>query len=437
MTPGFAIRPHKMAGVFYLYQETGKMRITRKRSAALAISAACGFPFAAQAEPTVTVYGKLYPQITNYSLGTGTAAGTPVSTLVSPVTGAAAAVSGTVVESSNSYIGFRGSENLGGNLKAFFQLEAAIGVDTGAQSSPDIFFSRETFVGMEGNLGEIKVGKLDTVYKSLGDTLSFGGVSSGNFVSGSNIMSKNGFGTNNAHRFHERPANTVMYTTPDMKGFQGLFGYSFGEVPGDTRRGNIVSVGVTYKSGPLYAALANEQHDNFSGGSRNVPAALRNITGGTGASFVRLPGTSSKDTATRATVHYQFTSNTRAELNLVRMKLAESGGAVGRFKSYMHNAWLLTAEHKMNAWAVVGSYGQAGAGDCALVGGVTCNTDGLDASMLSMGVFYTLSKRTQLYSLFSQMRNGRSANYSNAGDAVPPGVGQNLRQLALGISHRF
>ncbi|ABR90352.1 porin [Janthinobacterium sp. Marseille] len=413
------------------------MRITRRKSAALAISAACGLPFSVQAEPSVTVYGKLYPQITNYSLSRGTAAGTSVSTLVSPVTATPQSLSGTVVESSNSYIGFRGSEKIGDGLTAMFQLEASIGIDTGAQSSPDIFFSRETFVGLEGGLGEIKMGKLDTVYKSLGDTLSFGGVSSGNFVSGSNIMSKNGFGTNSAHRFHERPANTVMYTTPEVSGFQGLLGYSFGEIPDDRSRGNIISAGITYKAGPWYVALANEQHENFYGASRNLPAALRNITGGTGAGFIRVPGTSSKDTATRATAQYQFTSNTRAELNLVRMKLAESGGAVGRFKSYTHNAWLLTAEHKMNAWAVVGSYGQASAGECELVGAGNCNTDGLNASMLSMGVFYTLSKRTQLYSLFSRMRNGHSANYSNAGDAQPPGVGQNLTQLALGISHRF
>jgi predicted porin len=57
--------------------------------------------------------------------------------------------------------------------------------------------------------------------------------------------------------------------------------------------------------------------------------------------------------------------------------------------------------------------------------------------MLNLGVSYSLSKRTALYSLFSNMKNGDSGRYSNVGDAPRPAVGQDIRQLALGIVHNF
>ena len=88
-----------------------------KRMIGMGLAATCALAGAAQAQVSVTVYGKLYPQITNYSSSDGSAVGTPVSTLVSPVTAQSRGTSGTVMESSNSYIGFRGTEDLGGGLK--------------------------------------------------------------------------------------------------------------------------------------------------------------------------------------------------------------------------------------------------------------------------------------------------------------------------------
>ncbi len=48
-----------------------------------------------------------------------------------------------------------------------------------------------------------------------------------------------------------------------------------------------------------------------------------------------------------------------------------------------------------------------------------------------------LSKRTQLYAVFSNLSNGNAASYSNVGDAPKPVSGQSVRQVALGVSHSF
>ena len=415
------------------------MYLIKRKMMVAAVGAACCLAGAVQAQSTVTVYGKLYPQITSYSTGTGTAAGTAVSTLVSPVAATVAGVSGTAMESSNSRIGFRGTENLGNNIKAIFQMEGSFGLDDGSLSSAGTLFNRNTYLGLQGDFGRFRMGRIDTVYKNITNTMGFMGIQSGNFVSASNILAQRGFGSNNAHRFHERPSNTIDYRSPSFGGFTAHAGYSFGEVAGDFEKGSNISTGISYTSGPLYMAVAHEQHNKFYGGSRNVPLALRNITagGGTGAAFVPLAGTDSKDTSTRVSALYSVTSATRIEATFAMTKLSESGGTAGKFDSYKQNNWSLGVEHTIGAWTMVGTYGRASAGSCSLVGGVACSTDGLEGSMLSLGGSYSLSKRTALFALFSDLRNGKSASYSNAGQAAAPTTGQDLRQIALGMRHTF
>lgn len=57
-----------------------------------------------------------------------------------------------------SRLGFRGTEDLGGGLKAVFQLESGFKVDTGAQDTAD-YFGRQANVGLEGSWGRIVAGR--------------------------------------------------------------------------------------------------------------------------------------------------------------------------------------------------------------------------------------------------------------------------------------
>lgn len=388
----------------------------------------CGLAPLAHAQTSVQFYGKLYPQITTYTLGEGSKPGTVVSTLVKPITAAAASDSGQGMESSNSYFGFRGAESLGGGMSAIFQLEGAFGVDDGT-SPKNVLFNRDTFVGLKGNFGTIKLGgRMDTVYKTLADQIGFFGASSGNTVSASNILAQGGFGSSASERFHERPSNTVLYASPDMAGFQALLGYSLGEVAGSSTQGNIYSVGGKYDRGAVYLALAYEQHIGLFGGSNNLAASLNNLT---------TPGAESKDSSVRATARYAFAGGTQIELDVAHTELVETGGLRGHFRNYRHNSMLISAEHKIGLWTLAGALGHSQAGNCALVGGVACSTAGLDATMSNLGAAYALSRRTRLFALYSNMHNGYSANFSNAGTAAAPGVGQSLRQISTGLLHTF
>jgi predicted porin len=402
------------------------LKNTKLKALALAVIGTCGLPLAAHAQSNVTIYGKLYPEITQVSLTGATAKGTALSTLIGTAPGGAD-VHQVSEDSPNSRIGFRGTENLGGNLKAIFQLEIGFETDTGQNSSTTSLFSRDTFVGLSGDFGTVRLGSMDTVYKNLGDTLSFLGISSGNFISTSNILSKPGIGSSSASSFHLRRPNSVVYETPEFAGFQALVDYSLGEVPDDAKRNTVLSTGVKYENGPIYAALAYEEHRDIFGGSKNVASSLRNDSNVLAHS---------NDKAVRLTGQYAFTKATRAEVNLVNIRYEETGGAVGKFQQYRHNAWSVALEHNIAAWTLVGSYGASTAGSCELVGNVACNTQGLGGAMLNLGAGYNLSKRTMLFAVGSYMKNEESATYSNSLNGKPA-PGQDIRTVAFGLSHRF
>ncbi len=53
--------------------------------------------------------------------------------------------------------GLRGTEDLGGGLKAVFNLEAEVGMDTGAAGSA--FWGRQAWVGLQGDFGRVVAGR--------------------------------------------------------------------------------------------------------------------------------------------------------------------------------------------------------------------------------------------------------------------------------------
>ena len=233
---------------------------------------------------------------------------------------------------------------------------------------------------------------------------------------------------NSANSFHLRRTNSFYYTSPTIGGFTGLFDWSPNETAGNASSG-VISTGVTYEGGPIYAALAYEVHKDMFGGSNGVSAALANPTTGATAA-------SSKDQAVRGTFQWQFDNNLQLETNIAYLKYSESGQiAAGKFDTYKHTTWSIGARKQLAAWTLVSTYGQAGAGSCSLTGGVACNTDGLQARMLNLGAGYSLSKRTMLFGVYSYY--GNTSGVGSNLQIGKPTAGQDISTIALGISHSF
>jgi predicted porin len=133
------------------------------------------------------------------------------------------ALSGGVLASER--LGFKGSEDLGGGLKAFFRLENAIDAGTGTNNAG---FSRGAEVGISGAFGSVKIGKFDlTAAEGIDSTVGqFGNVTNASGIDSTN--DKN---------------DSIQYQLPAMGGFTVQIGHSFGDGNGTGYDMNSASVG--------------------------------------------------------------------------------------------------------------------------------------------------------------------------------------------------
>lgn len=416
----------------------------KKKAAALAMGALFLAP-AAHAQitfgndqiGTVQIYGRLYPQVASFKSTGATQAGEGVSTLVatSGVLGTSGANHGQrwSVDSVNSRLGFRGERRLGATgMKALWQIEQRLGFDD-PDGDQEPWANRDSFVGLGGNFGTVRLGNLRTVYRTYTGGINMFGISGGNFTASSNVISQIGVGNNRAARFHERRKNSIHYETREFAGFQAAVLYSPDEQKGDPGRAlnaNLWSYGVKYEAGPLEAAVAQEIHNDFFGGSNNVASSLSNIAD---------PNARSKDRATRLTVAYSVMRQHRITGNFARLQYRERGQtlAAPRFESYEHNTWAIGWEARWGGpWRTAFEYAVGEKGKCTLTGGVACSTLGLKGTLLTGGVSYSFDRQTSVHFIAARLKNGPSARYDNW-PGGSPARGADTTQLALGMKYDF
>jgi predicted porin len=165
-----------------------------------------------------------------------------------------------------SWFGFKGTEDLGGGLKANFALTAFLQADTGmpGRFPGDPFFSRDANVGLSGGFGRISVGRdlapnfLPTViFNPFGDSFTFSPL-----VLHANVPLFNGTNWAPTTPSDTGWANEVVYSTPDFGGLTGNVHYQLGEVTNNTGPHN-AGANLLYFHGP-FAATAFYERDQVS-----------------------------------------------------------------------------------------------------------------------------------------------------------------------------
>ncbi len=374
-------------------------------------------------DSVVELYGKVYPELLQPHGKGATEAGSSVATFAGTPTGENSIISRTEMDSGNSRFGVRGSEKLGRDLKAIFQLETEFHVD----SNDSAFAQRDSFVGLSSRAwGTVKLGRMDTPFKTFGDDLSFLGVSSGNFTSTSNVLRKTGFGTSSASSFHLRRANVVQYETPDFAGFDGAVQYSTDEADTSSRHPHVWSSALEWQRNGLKASIAYEEHWDLFGGSKNVPTSMANTND---------QAVNSKDKAWQAMLQYKWGKHS-FEADYIQKKYDENATVTGRFSSYKNNAYEVIWDARWtNAWRTMVEYIKSEKGSCSRVN-AACVTDGLDGDQINFGFAYYFSKRTYLFAMGALLKNGSSARYNNL-NLQAPSVGEDIDTYAIGLNHSF
>lgn len=151
---------------------------------------------------------------------------------------------------SGSRLGFKGTEDLGGGLKANFLLEQGFSVDTG-ETTPGQAFSRQSYVGLSGGFGEVKLGKMWSAY----DDIS--GATNPVFDSKLSVENSIWASTN----YNGNPSNGIYYASPSFGGVSGALSTNLKEGSGNQSN----AFHVKYEGGPVYAGVAY-QVDKTAGG---------------------------------------------------------------------------------------------------------------------------------------------------------------------------
>ena len=144
----------------------------------------------------------------------------------------------TTIESGSFYtsrLGFKGTEDLGGGLKASFTLEGKVVADTGATT----LGNRESSVALSGGFGEIRLGRTDTSQSEAIDLVA-------------HFANMGNFGLNGAPEYTGDQPNTIKYTSPKMGGVTLQVGTSLGDERGGDDNN---SISLAYAAGPLSIAV--------------------------------------------------------------------------------------------------------------------------------------------------------------------------------------
>jgi predicted porin len=165
------------------------------------------------------------------------------------------AESQTVVNSGglkSSRWGMRGTEDLGGGLKAGFKLEQRYKSDDG--SLDGVNFKGESSVNLSGDFGTVALGRMGTPYDDLrGKT---------NPIADTNISPVGDTIKAGKSDYTDKTDNTVAYVSPSFSGFSGAIGIAFNE---DKAAGvdstQHTSLKLQYANGPLLAGYGYQNEE--------------------------------------------------------------------------------------------------------------------------------------------------------------------------------
>lgn len=160
-----------------------------------------------------------------------------------------------------SYIGFKGSEELGGTVKAKFAIESFLRADTGESGrfGGDTFWARAAWVGLQGDFGSTVLGRTTNqffvstlAFNAFGDSFNFS-PSIRQVLTPTSVhpemlafLGDTGWG------------NSILYSSPSSGGFSFNLQGSLGEGAAGAR-GRNVGGNVLYFGGPFAATVAVQQ----------------------------------------------------------------------------------------------------------------------------------------------------------------------------------
>jgi predicted porin len=259
-----------------------------------------------------------------------------------------------------SRIGFKGSEDLGGGLKALWQVETQLssGPDAGkGVGNTSTWANRNTFIGLAGGFGTVLAGRHDTPYKLGTASLDIFADTIGDYNLGRTdnvqLISKD----------HDaRSGSAIAYISPTWSGFHFAVAVVAADQAGgvkDDKTMDALSATAVYANGPLFASLSYQDLGDAAGGDAD-------------------------NEAIKVGVSYTFGDLTIGGV----YETIDTGDAKAD-----RDSWLANVKYNMGPMVLKAQYGQV---DQDVKGGSSQDQDAW-----AIGLDYNLSKRTTAYIVYA------------------------------------
>jgi predicted porin len=292
---------------------------------------------------------------------------------------------------SGSRFGFKGTEDLGGGLKANFVMEYGVQPDEATTSMAN----RQSFIGLEGGFGVLNIGRQYTLIHGVQGAMD----PNGNATAAGWLA-----GLTNSVRFDDM----IAYTTPSISGFtatlgMGLAGSETSTAAGATKAGDVTTVAAAYANGPLTVRAAYE------------------VTKKTALS-VTEPGDAAATAFSDALADRKMTSiGASYDLGVAKVSYLNTSAKAG---SAADNAKATT-----NNFGVTVPMGAVTLGASLSNGKITdTGTTFGKATGYQLGASYALSKRTNAYAFLGEAKSKPTGNAAANGKHST---------MAVGLRHSF
>ncbi len=291
------------------------------------------------------------------------------------------------VSSNSSRLGFKGKTEFDA-LTAFFQIEQQIDFDTNGGE----FATRDTFAGVRGDFGMLRVGKFDTPFKAARGPANLFGDQVGDM--------RNLTRVGNA-RFDERGENAIHYQSPKFGAMQLNLAYAHhqGDEKASDAKDSGISTSLTYQDGPLDLALAYETYGkDHSRGERN---AIRLAAGFQAMDNLKLVG------------FYQSADHKVDDTLDAKVYGVGADFAITPRKTFLRAHYLMR----------------------------NADADERDAKLFAIGVEHRVDSALRFYANVAQVSNDDNAAltpWSQARTATPGGAaGETARGISVGMRYDF
>lgn len=369
------------------------------------VAVAASFASVAHAQSSVTLYGLVDANLTYTSNVAGNAK--------------YAAGSGGI---NQSMFGLRGSEDLGGGLKAIFKLESGFNVTNGKLANNGGMFNRQAYVGLSSGFGTVSLGRqydaMQDYLAPLTATGSWGGTYFAHPFNSDNLQTGGGYAVN----------NSIKYQSADYAGFTFGGTYGFSNQAGAFANNREYSAGASYQFEGLRIGGAYAQQNSPGVGNNGASdgSFFTGMNGGNGSFRQREFG---------AGASYAFGP---ANVGLAWTQSRIDNSAVAS-QSLRLNNYEVNARYNLNSMFGLGLAYTFTDGKVYGLGGKV-GSDKVRFHQVGVQADYSLSRRTDIYAQGVYQRaagDSAIASIYNGDSSQLPSSSKNQGVASVGVRHRF